>query len=113
YRANVRVKAGFDASFNAAHVGFSRRQILLAREEQGHIYWHPGEDTLLNRRHSFVSTRNLDEQVGAVAAGRKLLRLADRLRRVMSKQWRNFHRHPTIGAIGLIVNRPEEIGSLS
>ena len=95
-----------------AHVGFSRRQILLAGKEQGHIHWHAGEDTLLDRRYAFVSTRNLDEQVRAFAASIKLFRLADRLRRVMSEQRRDFHRYPSVDAIGPIVNRSEEIGCI-
>src|SRR6185312_12299391 len=67
---------------------------------------------LLDGRYSFASTRNLDEQVGALAASRKLLRLRDRLRRVMSEQRGNLHRYPAIGAIGLIENRAKEIGCI-
>ena len=42
----------------------------------------------------------------------KLLSLGDRVRRVMSEQGRDLHRHPTVGAIGPVVNRPEETSGL-
>src|SRR6185437_11677374 len=89
-----------------------RRQILLTRKEQRHIYWNPGEYSLFDRRQTFASARNLDEEVWASAASMKLLSLGDRVRRIMGKQRRNLHRYPAIGSIGPVVNRPEEIGSL-
>ena len=65
--SDLRIEAGGDAPLDAAHVGFGRRDVVLAREQQRDVDRHAGEDRLLDRRDAGAGAGNLDEQIGASA----------------------------------------------
>ena len=66
-RGDGRVQPRRDAPLDAAQVGFGRRDILLAREQQRDVDRNAGEDRRLDGRQSFRGAGNLDEEVGLAA----------------------------------------------
>ncbi len=57
HRGDGRVQARRDPPLDAAQVGFGRRDVLLAREEQRDVDRHAGEDRVLDGGQSFRRCR--------------------------------------------------------
>ena len=87
-----------------------RREILLPREEQRHVYRHAGENGLLNGRDTVLVAGNLDEDVGPARPRVELFRRGDGARRVVGEPGRDLERRPAIDAIGCLMSRTEQVG---
>src|ERR671918_434371 len=104
-RIHVRVRPGGDPSLDAAQVGVGRRQIMLTREQQRHVYRDAGEDRLLDRRQARPSARDLDEHV---LAARSRVQVGGGLygpARVIGQERRDRERDPRIDATSPPVDR--------
>src|SRR5262249_28264213 len=86
------------------------RNVLLAREQQGHIYRYAGEGRLLDRRKTLLGTRDLDKEVWALRSGMQILRGGDGAFGIVRQQRRHFEGDPTVDAVRLAVDRPKEVG---
>ena len=80
-RADRGIEARLDAPLDAAQIGFGRRQILLAREQQRDVDRNAGEDRFLDRRQAFLGAGDFDEQVGLCRRARCRSRAAARVLR--------------------------------
>ena len=78
-RTDRRIEARRDAPLDAAQIGFGRRQILLAREQQRDVDGNAGENGFLDRRQAFLRSGDLDEQIGFSAPLVQRLRAAARV----------------------------------
>ena len=55
---------------------------------------------------------DLDEEIGPSRPGVEFLGRGEGAGRVMGQQGRDFQRHPAVDAVGLVVDRPKQIGGL-
>jgi hypothetical protein len=69
--ADVGIQSGSDAPLDAAQVSLGGRDILCAREQEGHVDRHAREDRLLDCGKAFLGPRNLDEEIGPFRLGRE------------------------------------------
>ena len=72
HRRHLEPKACLPSALEAPEVCFSRGEVLLGREQEGHVHRHPVEHCLLDRHEPSRSARNLDEQIGPIGLGMKL-----------------------------------------
>ena len=86
--------------------------VLLAGEQQGHVDRHAREDGFLDGGQALLGTRYLDEEIRASRLGMEGLGRGDGAGRVVGQQGRDLQRHPAVHAVGLVVDRPEQIGGL-
>ena len=71
-RCDLRLQAGVDPALDASEECFSSGEVVLAREQQGHVDRDPGEDRLLDGGQSFGGTGDLDHQVRTSALAKRL-----------------------------------------
>ena len=96
------------ATLEAALVRARGRDVVIGREQQGHVHRDTREDQLLDRGEALRSTRHLDVQVGDVGARVQGLGFGDRAGRVVREARRHLERHPPVDAVGLVVAGPEQ-----
>src|SRR6202023_3372061 len=89
---DIGVESRGHAPLDAAQKSLSGRDVMLAREEQRHVDRYPRESRLLDRRQTFLSARNLDEEVRDRRSRVKTLGRGERARRVMRQERRPFER---------------------
>ena len=83
---------------------------MLAREQEGHVDGHPGEDRLLDGGQALLGTGNLDEQVGAARPRVQVPRGGESARGVVRQERRDLQRHPSVHAVRLVPGRAKEVG---
>src|SRR6266513_1843284 len=110
---DARVSPSGDAALDATQIRFGRGDVLLAREQQGHVDRYPVKDRFLDRRTAFRRARNLDVQIRTLGLGVDTRGCGDAARGVVGQQRRYFHRYPAVDAVGRIEDRTAQIGGPS
>jgi hypothetical protein len=108
-RGDCRVQSRLDAPLDAAQVGVSRRDILLAREQQRDIDRNAGEDRRLDGGKPFRGTGYLDEEVGLAGAPMEIARGRERFVGVMRQKRRDLERDPAVDPVGAGEDGPEQL----
>ena len=103
-------RARFNAPLDAAEISVRRSEILLAGEEQRDVDGDAGEDCRLDRRQSFGSAGDLDEEIGLSSLPMEVARGRQSMVRVMGEKRRYLERHPAVDAIGPLEDRQEQLG---
>ena len=96
---------------DSAHVGFGRRDILLAREQKGYIDRYARENCLLDGWKPRGGAGNLDEEIGPRRAVVESFGCGERSSRVMRQERaippeRPSHPHRRFGRISAGRDRP-------
>ena len=82
------------------------------RKEQRDVDIEPLFQALANCREPFRRPGNLDHHVRAIHALPQTVRLGDRGFRVVTKKRRNLNAHVAVAALGLLIDRPEDVAGV-
>ncbi len=108
-RFDHRVQAIGEAALDAAQVGLRRGQVLLGREQQGHVDRHALVDRFLDRPVAGRRARDLDEQVAASGLRVDAPGGLDAAGGIVSQQRRDLHGHPAVDPAGGFVHGREQV----
>ena len=89
HRANVRFEPGGNPPLDAAQISLGGNDVLLTREQKGHIDRHARE--MVDGGKALPRTRDLDEKIRASRLDMKGLGRGDRAGRVVGQQRRDFY----------------------